>query len=236
MKPITLVLTCEHAGNRIPASFAYLFQRAGHDLSSHLGWDPGALRITKQLAGFFEVDYHAYDYSRLLIEVNRSVGHPQLFSGYTRDLSQSVKKYLIKTYYEPYREKVTRKMAASVEAKRLVVHLSVHTFTPVWEGKQRAVEIGLLFDDKRKAEKKFCETWCSSLAEAGPPYTVRYNEPYHGADDGLTTYLRTLFPEKYYLGLELEVNQKFVNSGLDQVITILQQSLNMTLENENSRK
>ena len=37
---------------------------------------------------------------------------------------------------------------------------------------------------------------------------MRRNYPYKGYADGLTTYLRTRYPDPRYRGVELEVNQK----------------------------
>jgi hypothetical protein len=41
---------------------------------------------------------------------------------------------------------------------------------------------------------------------------VRRNYPYAGKADGLTAYLRRLFPGAAYLGVELEVNQQCVRA------------------------
>ena len=39
---------------------------------------------------------------------------------------------------------------------------------------------------------------------------MRYNYPYSGAADGLTTWLRLRHPQTRYLGVELEINQALV--------------------------
>ena len=44
-----------------------------------------------------------YMISRLLIEPNRSLHHPQLFSEFTRDLSEARKDEIIEEFYLPYR-------------------------------------------------------------------------------------------------------------------------------------
>lgn len=44
------------------------------------------------------------------------------------------------------------------------------------------------------------------------------NVPYNGADDGFTTYLREQFPADKYLGIEIEVNQKYAGTEEMSVI------------------
>ena len=45
-----LLLTCEHAGNRIPRAYAPLFRGADALLATHRGWDPGAYVLARFLA------------------------------------------------------------------------------------------------------------------------------------------------------------------------------------------
>ena len=68
------------------------------------------------------------------------------------------------------------------------------------------------------AEKGFCKQMKSEIKRLNPNLKTRYNYPYLGRADGFTTYLRKRFPENY-LGIELEVNQKFSkNNKLDSSI------------------
>lgn len=230
MKKLALVLTCEHAGNQIPTTFQYLFNDASADLNAHTGWDPGALQLTEALAEAFQVDYHAYHYTRLLIEMNRSEKHPQLYSKFSQKLMSQDKNYLLRTYYQPYRKKIEGVIRDFIEEGHLVVHVSVHTFTPVLDGQTREVEVGLLFDDLRAGETAFSKSWKQEVEKIDPQLVVRYNEPYLGSDDGFTTFLRTLFTDEDYLGLELEVNQKFVDGDFDHITQMVCQSLQNCFE------
>lgn len=228
MKRHALVLTCEHAGNLIPPTFQYLFKGADGELEAHTGWDPGSLEITRTLAEHFGVEYFSYEYTRLLIEVNRSEKHAQLYSKYSQKLMSQDKNFLLKTYYQPYRRKIEGVMRDFLEDNFIVVHLAVHTFTPIWEGKEREVEIGLLFDETREGEATFCRQWLQEIKSIDPIREVKMNEPYQGADDGFTTYLRTRFSDDEYLGLELEVSQKFVDSGFEAIKELVSKSLKNT--------
>lgn len=149
----------------------------------------------------------------MLIEVNRSLYHPQIFSEYTDTLLDDEKQELIRTLYLPYREAVENDILRMLETTQQPVHhLSIHSFTPVWEGVERAVDIGLLFDPDRLAETRFCQHYKRSLQRSLPTFSIRFNEPYQGVDDGFTTYLRTRFSDDQYSGVEIEINQKFINT------------------------
>jgi len=205
---IVPVFSCEHGGNSIPSEFRRLFASAREILQSHRGWDPGALELAKRFARHFDVPLTAEVRSRLLIEMNRSLHHPRLFSEYSRALPESIRQKLIDDVYHPYRDDVTRRITA-LSKKTPVVHLSVHSFTPVMNGTKRRTDIGLLFDPQRPLEAAFCRAWKRTLKQVLPGCAVHMNLPYRGTSDGFTAALRTEFPEDRYAGIELEVNQKF---------------------------
>jgi hypothetical protein len=45
---------------------------------------------------------------------------------------------------------------------------------------------------------------------------VRFNYPYLGKADGFTTFMRKQFP-KNYIGIEIEVNQKFAANNIIEI-------------------
>ncbi len=177
-------------------------------LSTHEGYDIGALDLFKSLRPVADVSFFSED-SRLLIELNRSEHHPKLFSKVTKSLSEEEKLFLIKNFYKPYREQVEHMVQDLVNAGRKVIHISVHSFTPELKGEVRQTDIGLLYDPKRDLEQTISKAWKTALQQADPSLTVRYNYPYLGIADGFPTYLRRKFTNAQYAGIELEVNQKF---------------------------
>ncbi len=206
-KEIALVLSCEHAGNRVPAGYRALFKGWRSTLVSHLGWDPGAIELARAIAKETGAPLVANTVSRLVVETNRSVGRPQLFSEFTRTLSRDEKKLLLERHYHPHRGAVEAVVKSALRTHNRVVHVGVHTFTPVLNGKKRTADVGLLFDPSRKEEAEFCEVWLHALHWEAPLLRVKKNYPYKGSSDGLTTSLRAKFAARRYLGLELEVNQ-----------------------------
>ena len=208
MKARALVVTCEHGGNRIPRAYARCF--AGHEaaLASHEGHDPGALELARDLQRRFDAPLVYSTTSRLLVELNRSPGHPQLYSRFTRALPEDEKRELCGRHYLPYRHDVERCVTHALRRCRQVVHVSSHSFTPVLDGKRRKADVGLLYDPSRAPERDFCLAWQAGLKRALPQLVIRRNYPYRGTADGLTTHLRRRFAQEGYLGIEIEVNQK----------------------------
>src|SRR5690606_11229106 len=96
--------------------------------------------------------------SRLLVELNRTLGHRQLFSEFSRPLDERERAKLIEKYYRPYREAVENRIAAAL-TESPVLHVSVHSFTPVMRGYERPTDLGLLFDPARMRESAYCHDW-----------------------------------------------------------------------------
>lgn len=206
------MLTCEHGGNKIPEEYKWKFENAEEILNSHRGFDPGALDLLMHLRSLSNSHYFTRT-SRLLVELNRSLHHPDLFSEFTKDLSTSKKEEILSEYYWPYRNEVEKNIRNWVEAGEQVLHISVHTFTPVLKETIRNTEIGLLYDPARQKEKLLAKRWREYLKTNAPHHRVRFNYPYKGTADGFTTYLRKRFPENY-MGIEIEINQRFSRDNL----------------------
>ncbi|MFD1095881.1 N-formylglutamate amidohydrolase [Salegentibacter chungangensis] len=203
-----LVLTCEHAFNTIPKEYRYLFMDSGSVLESHRGYDPGAFDLFRELVPLS--DHSEYQKTgRLLVEVNRSLKHPFLFSEFTKHLPRQEKEKILKNFYFPYRNSVEQSISEFIRNGEQVLHLSVHSFTPFFNEMLRNADIGILYDPSRKNEKETGKEFKRRLQQNLPDLRIRFNYPYLGKADGFTTYLRRMFPD-HYTGIELEVNQEFV--------------------------
>ncbi|MBZ9650440.1 N-formylglutamate amidohydrolase [Psychroflexus montanilacus] len=208
-----LILTCEHASNELPSQYISLFETHQIRLNTHEGYDIGAFEVYKSLQ--FLADYSAhYPWSRLLIEVNRSLSHPNLFSSISSTLSKTEKNRLINDYYQVYRNQIQQNIDEFIAKGETVLHLSIHSFTPVWNEIDRNAEIGILYDPSRKVEQDFAKNFKTELKSIFPNFRIRMNYPYLGKSDGLTTNLRNQFP-KQYLGIEIEINQKLFEADFD---------------------
>ncbi|MBX3357181.1 MAG: N-formylglutamate amidohydrolase [Phycisphaeraceae bacterium] len=205
-----LVVTCEHGGNRIPARCAPLFANRRGLLRTHRAWDPGALVLARRLSSATGSRLFYSATSRLVVDLNRSIGNDGLFSTATSSLPAKATKAILATYYAPYRRQVELHIARLLQRSAGAVHLSVHSFTPVIRGQRRSVDVGILFDPSRDSERVLCRRWLAALRAEFPRLRIRPNAPYRGTDDGFTTHLRTRFPADRYAGIELEINQRFV--------------------------
>ncbi|MDQ7832379.1 MAG: N-formylglutamate amidohydrolase [Desulfovibrionaceae bacterium] len=206
-----VVVTCEHGGNRVPLEVAHLFSTEGDHLAGHGGYDAGALEMARALAAAFNAPLFFSTVTRLVVDQNRSIGHPKQFSKYTKGLPQSVRQALLDAHYQPMRREVLAAVNDILKAGKTVIHLASHSFVPVWRGAARTMDMGLLYDPRRDGERALCAAWKARLATARPELRVRRNAPYKGVSDGHVTALRKRFPAGY-LGIELEVNQRFVTA------------------------
>lgn len=193
------LLVCEHASNRVPDALDGLRLDAA-TRQSHVAWDPGALGVARALAPLLGAGLVHGAVSRLVYDCNRppeaadaipEVSEIHVIPG-NRDLSAEARAERVAEIYEPFRRTLAARIAAGRPHLRLLV--TVHSFTPVYRGVARAVEIGILHGrDAAMARAMMAEK------PADLPWLVRLNEPYsaadgvahtldlHGADNGLAS-------------------------------------------------
>ena len=94
-----------------------------------------------------------------------------------------------------------------------IVHIASHSFTPELHGHVRTADVGLLYDPGRPGEVAVCNAWLAALKKADPTLRLRRNYPYLGKSDGVAQALRRQHPPDRYVGIELEVNQRYVEAG-----------------------
>jgi predicted N-formylglutamate amidohydrolase len=200
------LLTCEHGGHEVPARWRRQFRGAREVLHSHRGWDRGALATFRILAPAVADAYFHATTTRLLVDLNRSIGHRALFSEYTRSLPAQEREEILEQHYHAWRDPVIERIDRWRRAGDAVLHVSVHSFTPTLNGQVRNADIGLLYDPGRPWERSVCRRWRQILRDAAPDARVRRNYPYRGSADGFTKTLRRRFPDGY-AGIELELNE-----------------------------
>ena len=210
--------TCEHASGHVPAKLvpafaagaALLGQPASEALAGHRGHDVGARELALALAAWARVRPILAPVSRLVVDTNRSRRHPKLFSPVTRALPRRLRLDLVETFWWPHVTAVQDAVARAIGEMGHCVHVAWHSFTSVWQGVPRAVDIGLLYDPSRPGERALAGQVQRALAELAPQLRVRRNVPYRGTSDGLPTQLRRQHGAAIYAGMELEVNQALV--------------------------
>jgi predicted N-formylglutamate amidohydrolase len=207
MRPDSVVVSCEHASQQIPAPYRHLFHGALPLVASHRGWDIGAAAVARAIARSFQAPLFAGRASRLLVDLNRSLHHRAAFSQWTRPLPHSQRMEIAKRHYFPYRTAVEDCLRQRLGSGEFVLHVSVHSFTPVWQGVRRRADIGLLYDPQRPSERLLCSAWKDALRAVAPELRVRRNYPYRGTSDGFSVALRQSLRSARYACVELEINQ-----------------------------
>jgi predicted N-formylglutamate amidohydrolase len=208
----SVLVTAEHGGNAVPADYRSLFRGRAKLLASHRGWDPGALSLAERLAAELDAPVVTATVTRLLVDLNRSPHNPRVFSEVTRPLPRSERVELLEQYHRPHWDAVRGHISRAVTRRRRVLHLAIHTFTPVLDGVMRKPDVAVLYDPRRPAEAGLVAAWVRSLVAALPSRVVRRNDPYRGAGDGLPTAMRRELAPASYMGIELEINQRHVGA------------------------
>ncbi len=205
-----ILVTCEHGGNQVPARYRPLFRGLQESLRTHLGYDAGALRMAREMSAAFRAPLVTSIVTRLLVDLNRSIGHARLHAPVVRETRHEERARIITDHYLPYRTRAEELVGKAVARGRRVLHISSHSFTPELNGNVRSADVGLLYDPARPGEVQLCERWKAALARSMPHLRVRRNYPYAGKGDGLTRHLRRRYRATAYLGVELEINQAIV--------------------------
>jgi predicted N-formylglutamate amidohydrolase len=205
---ISLILTCEHGGNRVPARYGFLFKGQPDILKTHKGYDVGALTVARFLSKALAAPLVFSTETRLIIDQNRSLTNKNLFSKLSASLPPSEKQRLIVQWYEPHHDRIEREIRKRMNRVQHVLHCAIHSFTPVLHGQVRNADIGLLYDPASPFERSVVQSLRTSL----PGLRIRLNYPYRGISDGLTRSLRRIFGPKRYCGIEIEINQSLLKN------------------------
>jgi len=180
---VTTVLVCEHAVNRVPA-FLDGLGLAPEDLESHIAWDPGALGVAQALARALQGLLVHGGVSRLVYDCNRPPDAPSAIpeqsETYTipgnTGLSETDIAARVNNVYKPFSQTLSTQIAANRATLDLMV--TVHSFTPVFHGHTREVEIGILHGK----DSRFAKAMMTTAAQLQSPFTIRLNEPYAASD------------------------------------------------------
>jgi len=204
----SVLITAEHASNAVPGEWARCFSGQSDVLQTHHAWDPGSNELADQLASQLSAPLLKGQVTRLLVDLNRSVGHPRLFSEFSRSLDQSERDHLVQYLHAPHWQAFREK----IDQLGRWLHIACHSFTPVLDGKIRTTDIGLLYYPSRTPERDWCNALAEQLRKQFPALTVHANQPYRGTSNGLGQQHRRHFPPDKLMTMELEINTRLVNS------------------------
>lgn len=186
-----IVLVADHARRDLPTEYGDLGLPAS-EFDRHIAYDIGVEAVTRGLAARLGVPAVFAGFSRLLIDPNRGEDDPtlirQLYDGTivpaNYPLTPQERERRLNLFYRPYHDAVAGAVAAVArESGAAPFILSVHSFTPVMQGRPRPWHAGVLWDRDDRVARPLIE-----LLSADPLLTVGENEPYDGALKGDTMY------------------------------------------------
>ncbi|MCB2130376.1 MAG: N-formylglutamate amidohydrolase [Rhodobacteraceae bacterium] len=185
------LFVCEHASNHFPEAFGDL-GLSDEAQKAHIAWDPGALALARMLSTKLRGPLVHAGMSRLIYDLNRppqsaaamaATSETYEIPGNAR-ITAAERLRRTDSIYIPFHTALHQMIARMLAEGRPPVLVTVHSFTPVWYGQPRAVELGLIHDVD--------PTFANALMSFVGPSTgmdCRMNEPYSAAD-GVTHTLR----------------------------------------------
>lgn len=212
-----VVLVCEHASLRLPEAVGTL-GLSDDALSSHIAWDPGALAVSRLMSKSLDAMLIYQRFSRLVYDCNRPPESPAAMRDVSEvfripgneNLSEQEKLARTQALYFPFQNRIRDEIEARATRGQPAVLVTVHSFTPVYFGKPREVEIGILHDaDSRLADRMLAAATDTSL------YRVERNEPY-GPADGVTHTLELHALPNGLLNVMIEVRNDLIEDEVGQ--------------------
>ncbi|MCU9847394.1 N-formylglutamate amidohydrolase [Defluviimonas sp. WL0024] len=185
------LIVCEHASNHFPAAFGTL-GLTPEARSAHIAWDPGAFNLARGLSKALDAPLVAANLSRLVYDLNRPPHAAGAMAERSEvydipgnaDLAEAERLRRTEAIYLPFHAALHAEIARRLATGRPPVIVTVHSFTPVYFGQHRNVELGVIHD----ADPTFA-TAVLAEAKALTGLDCRMNEPYSAAD-GVTHTLR----------------------------------------------
>ena len=154
------------------------------ELLSHIAWDIGAEKVARRLSQLIDAPLVLQRYSRLAYDCNRPPDMPSAMPDISevtpipgnRNLTPDQRLARTREIYRPFHEGLADLLDLRAAEKMTSIVVSIHSFTPVYKGKPREVELGILHDRDTRLSSK--------LIKSFPNVEARLNEPY-GPKDGV---------------------------------------------------
>jgi len=217
-----IVFVCEHASNRIPAGLRDLGLTEAQ-LHSHIGWDPGARNLAVRLSNAFDAPLVAARFSRLVYDCNRPPDAPSAMPYETEvcsvpgnaRLSDAERNARVQSIYVPFHEALSDVLRFKRQQRQGPVVVTVHTFTPVFNGEKRLVEIGYLHEGDDRLSQALHD-----VSSQNTDYDVRLNEPYAPRDGVLHTVEKHLQTEPFpYVMIEVRNDLLTFEQSFEDIVS-----------------
>ncbi len=212
-----VILICEHAGRQLPQFIASL-DIDNQSMSAHIAWDIGAAGLARFMSAMLDAPLISQRYSRLVYDCNRSFDEvdaivevsDEVIIPKNRDLSKAQRQSRYDVVYQPFYEAIDTIIESRAKQGRRSVIVTVHSFTPIYKGQQRSIELGVIHDtDSRLADAVLFQ------AQQDQDYHVARNQPY-SPEDGVTHTLITHGVKNNLLNLMFEVRNDLISDASSQ--------------------
>ena len=229
-----ILLVCEHASNYIPPYFDNL-GLSEIAATSHAAWDPGALSVAKSISSLLGATLIAPTFSRLIYDCNRPPESPAAIPEKSEvyeipgnsNLSHDDKQSRVDQLYLPYRQVLSDFVDVRIAAGRAPIVITIHSFTPIFHGHTRQVEIGIIHDqDARLADNLL------AICKKQSDLIFKLNDPY-GPEDEVTHTLIEQGQSKGLLNAMIEIRNDLIVSQetQSQMAGLLASCLSETIKN-----
>lgn len=173
------VIICDHAGDRIPRTLGTLGLPAS-ELRRHIAWDIGAGAVATRLGALLDAPVVKQVYSRLVIDCNRSPGHPTSIAPRSEatdiqgnlGLSEAEKEQRLQAIFAPYHDAITALLDERQQRGHATILIAQHSFTPVFLNASRIWQAGMLYH----LDGRLSHALGALIREEG--FVVGDNEPY----------------------------------------------------------
>lgn len=180
-----VVLLCEHASNVIPDRWGDLGLTPDQQ-RAHIAWDPGALALARGLSDRLDAMLIHAPVSRLVYDCNRAPDMPGAMPSRSEvhdipgNAAISAEERLARTeaIYLPWVQGVHARIQRRIALGLLPVIVTIHSFTPVYFGKPRRVEFGVIHDADPALSVAVL-----NAAHKLTRLNVELNSPYSAQDD-----------------------------------------------------
>ncbi|MBZ9700143.1 MULTISPECIES: N-formylglutamate amidohydrolase [unclassified Mesorhizobium] len=211
-----VVLLADHARRDLPEDYGSLGLPAAA-FDRHIAYDIGVEAVTRELAALLDVPAVLANFSRLLIDPNRGEDDPtlirQLYDGTVvtgnYPLAPEERERRLDRFYRPYHDAVGAMIASVAQASGKAPFIfSVHSFTPVMQGRQRPWHVGVLWDRDDRVARPLID-----MLAADKNLVVGDNEPYDGALRGDTMFRHAIV--NGYAHALIEIRQDLIATDGD---------------------
>ncbi len=180
-----LVLVCDHASNHFPSPYDKTLGVSEAEKTMHVAWDPGALSLSLALGDRLDAPVVYPGVSRLIIDCNREEDREDLTPSLSeivevpgnRNLVQNEINRRLDMVHRPFHKAIAQTLDTRASRNLPNAVVSIHTYTPVFKGKARPWEIGLIYGEDRR----LAEPVLNSLKSVDG-LTVGDNQPYSPSD------------------------------------------------------